>query len=42
VARPSALGRDVVAPRARDYAIRLADGMLDLHRFERLARRSRR
>jgi DNA-binding SARP family transcriptional activator len=31
-----ALGRDVIATRGRDYAIRLADGALDLHRFERL------
>jgi len=31
------LGRDVIATRGRDYAIRLADGALDLHRFERLA-----
>jgi hypothetical protein len=30
------LGRDVIATRGRDYAIRLADGALDLHRFERL------
>src|SRR3954453_582273 len=32
-----ALGRDVIATRGRDYAIRLPDGALDLHRFERLA-----
>jgi DNA-binding SARP family transcriptional activator len=31
------LGRDVIATRGRDYAIRLADGALDLHRFERLS-----
>src|SRR3954467_13038623 len=31
------LGRDVIATRGRDYAIRLPDGALDLHRFERLA-----
>ena len=30
------LGRDVIATRGRDYAIRLGDGALDLHRFERL------
>src|SRR3954453_17730109 len=30
------LGRDVIATRGRDYAIRLPDGALDLHRFERL------
>ena len=30
------LGRDVIATRGRDYAIRLDDGALDLHRFERL------
>src|SRR3954469_26037851 len=30
------LGRDVIATRGRDYAIRLADGALHLHRFERL------
>src|SRR3954454_15366923 len=32
-----ALGRDVIATRGRDYAIRVADGALDLHRFERLS-----
>src|SRR3954471_2147165 len=31
------LGRDVIATRGRDYAIRLPDGALDLHRFERLS-----
>src|SRR3954452_22623648 len=31
------LGRDVIATRGRNYAIRLADGALDLHRFERLS-----
>src|SRR3954454_10361217 len=30
------LGRDVIATRGRDYAIRLPDGALDLDRFERL------
>src|SRR4051794_39830711 len=30
------LGRDVIATRGRDYAIRLPDGALALHRFERL------
>ncbi|MDX6724940.1 MAG: hypothetical protein QOD73_3344, partial [Solirubrobacteraceae bacterium] len=32
-----ALGRDVIVTRGRDYAIRVPDGALDLHRFERLA-----
>src|SRR3954451_10629951 len=31
-----ALGREVIATHGRDYAIRLTDGALDLHRFERL------
>src|SRR3954452_22341838 len=31
------LGRDVIATRGRDYAIRLADGALDMHRFERVS-----
>src|ERR1700749_3298215 len=30
------VGRDVIATRGRDYAIRLDQGALDLHRFERL------
>jgi DNA-binding SARP family transcriptional activator len=30
------LGRDVIATRGRDYAIRVPDGTVDLHRFERL------
>ena len=34
------LGRDVIATRGRDYAIRLAQGALDLHRFERLSARA--
>src|SRR3954467_7737757 len=34
------LGRDVIATRGRDYAIRLPDGALDLHRFERLPPRA--
>src|SRR3954462_958769 len=34
------LGRDVIATRGRDYAIRLADGALDLHRVERLPPRA--
>jgi DNA-binding SARP family transcriptional activator len=32
-----ALGREVIATRGRDYAIRVTDGALDLHRYERLA-----
>src|SRR4051812_16165908 len=32
-----ALGRDVIVTRGRDYAVRVPDGALDLHRFERLA-----
>jgi DNA-binding SARP family transcriptional activator len=32
-----ALGREVIVTRGRDYAIRVADGALDLQRFERLA-----
>ena len=32
-----ALGREVIVTRGRDYAIRVVDGALDLHRFERLA-----
>ena len=31
------LGRDVIATRGRDYAVRLPQGALDLHRFERLS-----
>jgi hypothetical protein len=33
-----ALGREVIVTRGRDHAIRVADGALDLHRFERSER----